>query len=373
MDFGGSVSYSRRTPRTQNKLTVTDPLQPNPSPDSTRVGSGADTPPQVPDPGAATPGREESIAATAAHSARLIPPIISPRPSWMDGKGPVIAFFAFAVPALVGLSLLAAWGIQRASRQVSNLASQAKDSAEAAAAGSTRNNVDAAEQSEAEGLLARVAAADKAAAQQVLMESESWTGRTHRTPRTDQLITRCLNSKDRGVLGAGVAAQLALDGVPRSESGVALLEQDVGNSNQRAWALWMLGALGNRGVDPVHTAKIIGSYLTDPDVGTRASAVDALSLVGTDETIPMLLDRFRNDPSPVVQERAACDVSDAGPYTHGQRMVAAATLVGWVDDSLLSAQQRTWAAQALTDISGQSFGANSSAWKSWYAQQSASN
>ena len=268
------------------------------------------------------------------------------------------------------------WGIRRAGQEVSSAAAEAKESAKSLAAAESALSgqaVDPEVQNEAEALLARVAGGDTAAAQQVIAESDGWTGRTRRTPRTDQWITASLNSTDFGVRGAAVAAQLALDGVPRNESGVAMLERAVGNPNGRAWALWMLGALANRGVDPVHVAKIIGSYLDDPNPSTRAVAVDALALVGTDETIPMLLDRFRNDPSPIVQERAACDISEAGMYTHPQRMVAAASLVGWADDALLSAQQRTWAAQALTDISGKNFGPNSSAWKSWLAQQSPEN
>ena len=80
----------------------------------------------------------------------------------------------------------------------------------------------------------------------------------------------------------------------------------------------------------------------------------------------MMLDRFRNDPSPVVQERAACAIAESGMYTHQQRMTAAASLVGWVDDSLLSAQQRAWNFQALHDISGQNLGNDSAAWRTWY-------
>ena len=128
----------------------------------------------------------------------------------------------------------------------------------------------------------------------------------------------------------------------------------------------MLGAMGNRGVDPVHTAKMIGAYIDNPDASTRAAAVNGLAMLGTDETIPMLLDRFRNDPSPVVQERAACGLAESGMYTDEQRVFAAATLVSWLDDSLLSPQQHTWTIQALGDISHQNFGNDSAAWRSWY-------
>lgn len=145
-----------------------------------------------------------------------------------------------------------------------------------------------------------------------------------------------------------------------------MLKQAVGNPTQRPWALWMLGALGNRGVDPVHTAKIIEAYLSDPNERVRATAVNGLALLATDETIPMLLDRFRNDPSTVVQEPAACALAESGMYTHQQRVAAAATMVGWLDDSLLTQQQRTWTIQALHDISGQSFGTDSAAWRRWY-------
>jgi HEAT repeat protein len=165
---------------------------------------------------------------------------------------------------------------------------------------------------------------------------------------------------------AAVRAQLALDGVTEDEEGLKFVEQEIGDPKQRGWALWMLGALGNRGVDPVHSAKVIQTYLSDPAVDVRASALNGLALVGTDETIPMMLDRFRNDPSPVVQERAACALAESGMYTHEQRMRAAASLVSWLDDPLINGPQRAWTLHALRDISGQNFGTDSAAWRNWY-------
>ena len=231
---------------------------------------------------------------------------------------------------------------------------------------SRRSTLDSTMQTEAEGLLQRVAAGDSSAADQVLAKSGSWTGKTQRTSNTVQWMTAALNRPEPHAREAAIQAELALDGVARDESGLKMLEQAAGNPSQRAWALWMLGALGNRGVDPAHATKVIGAYLSDPAVEVRASAVNGLALVGTDETIPMMLDRFRNDPSPIVQERAACAIAEAGMYTHEQRMTAAATLVTWLDDSLITAQQRAWTLQALHDISGQNLGADSSAWRTWY-------
>jgi hypothetical protein len=229
-----------------------------------------------------------------------------------------------------------------------------------------RSSIDSTMQAEAEQLLQRLAAGDAGAADEVLVKSAAWTGKTQRTSTGVQWITAALNLPDLHAREAAIQAELALDGVTRDESGLRMLEQAAGNPSQRAWALWMLGALGNRGVHPGHAAKVIEAYLSDPEVDVRASAVNGLALIGTDETIPMMLDRFRNDPSPVVQERAACALAEAGMYTHEQRMTAAANLVAWLDDSLISRQQRAWTLQALRDISGQNLGVDSAAWRTWY-------
>jgi hypothetical protein len=128
----------------------------------------------------------------------------------------------------------------------------------------------------------------------------------------------------------------------------------------------MLGAIGNRGVEPARAGQIIRTYLGDSNANTRASAIEGLSILAADDTIPLLLSRFRNDSSPMVQERAACDLAEAGMYTHNQRMVAAATLVMWLDDSSLTPAQREWTLHALRDISGQNLGNDPTAWHRWY-------
>jgi hypothetical protein len=118
--------------------------------------------------------------------------------------------------------------------------------------------VDSSTQAEAEQVLERVAAGDSAAADEVLAKSSEWNGKTHRTPKSEQFVAAALNLHDLHTRGAAVQAELALDGIQQSETGITEVEQAVGNPEQRVWALWMLGALGNRGIDPEHTAKIIG-------------------------------------------------------------------------------------------------------------------
>lgn len=231
----------------------------------------------------------------------------------------------------------------------------------------TRSSLDPAMQAQAEQLLQKVAAGDSSAADQVFAESAGWTGKTQRTQASEQSIGVALNLPDLHARAAAIRAELALDGVTVDDAGLQMLKRYVSNPSHRTWALWMLGAIGNRGVDPVHTAKIIATYLADPQVEVRVAAVNGLAMIATDETIPMVLDRLRNDPSPVVQERAACSLAESGMYTHEQRMTAAGTLVTWLDDPLMNGQQRGWTLQALHDISGQSLGSDSAAWRNWYA------
>lgn len=261
------------------------------------------------------------------------------------------------------MSMFAAYVIKRAFTSVTSFKSPSVKSRSSRFAG--KQSYNAAAQSDAERLLQRLASGDKRSADEISSQVSSWIGRVRRTSKTDQFVTAAINLPDMRARQAALEAELAIDGIPQSEAGLQVLSSASGNPEQRAWALWLIGALGNRGIDPVHTAQILESYLSDPNVNVRASAVNGLSLIATDETIPMLLDRFRNDPSPVVQERVACGFAESGMYTHEQRLVSAASLINWLDDPLLTGQQRTWDLQALGDITGQHLGNDTAAWRNW--------
>jgi HEAT repeat protein len=262
------------------------------------------------------------------------------------------------------LGIMVALGVQFAVKQFSTLA--ANPNFWKGRSTATARPADPAMQAEAEGLLQRVAAGDTAAADKVLATSDNWTGKTQRSQRADQLMVAALNSRDLPTRAAAVQAELAFGGVHRNAEGLDYLERTARNGQYRGWALWMLGAIGNRGVDPPRVGSIIKTYLDDSNANTRASAADALSILATDDTVPLLLDRFRNDSSPMVQEHAACGLAESGMYTHAQRMIAAATLVTWLDDSNLSPAQREWTLHALRDISGQNLGNDSTAWRRWF-------
>jgi hypothetical protein len=222
-------------------------------------------------------------------------------------------------------------------------------------------------QAKVEDLLARAVKGDSAATSAIVSQSGRWTGKLYRTDRADQRLNEALNSHNMQVREAGLRALLAFEGVPKSQTGFEVLSESLGDSESRPWHLVLLGMLGHTGVDPAHVAKVVGAYLTDSDAESRARAIDGLAMLATDETIPLLLHQLRNDPSPIVQERAACGLAESGMYTPHQRLEAAGTMVGWINDATLNAQQKTWLMQALRDISGQNFGDNAGAWKKWLA------
>jgi hypothetical protein len=263
------------------------------------------------------------------------------------------------------LIVLLAWTVQNGVRRIGSWAASSTSNW-GSSSGRQRGSISS-QQADVESLLSRLASGDSKAANEILSESDNWIGRTRRTTKANQLVNVALNQHDLLLRGAALQATLALDGVSRDGDGLNRLEQAVADPKTRAWALWMLGALGNRGVQQERTVEILKGYLDDPDARMRSGAVYGLGTVATDETVHILLDRFRNDASPLVEESAAASLAEAGMYTHEQRMVAAASFVGWMDDALTSPQQKVWAAHALRDISGRNLGANAAAWQQWYS------
>jgi HEAT repeat protein len=138
----------------------------------------------------------------------------------------------------------------------------------------------------------------------------------------------------------------------------------------RAWLLWILGVLGNRGVETARLETVFLDRIHDPDDTTRAYAVVGLGLLATDSSIAPLLGVFRDDPSPHVREGAACAIAQSGMFREEQRMGAVPDLLRMMDDVSLDATTRSWVFQALQDITGAGLGSNPAAWRNWWAQHS---
>ena len=224
-------------------------------------------------------------------------------------------------------------------------------------------------QRQAEILLQRAVNHYEGANDQIATRVEGWWGKLKFTPQFNSLITTALNSDDLQVRAAGIELDLAAMGAVKSAPTVERLARQAqsGPRSQRVWALWELGLLGNRGVQPERVNEILVSQLRDSDPEVRHWAVEGLAYLGTNETIAPLLREFHDDPSAMVRERAGCSLAQSGMLTQEQRRSVIPHLLDYADDASLDAQTHGWVYQALRDITRQSLPNDSSSWRNWYS------
>lgn len=223
-------------------------------------------------------------------------------------------------------------------------------------------------QKQAEALLEMAVAHSDVAVEQISARSGWWRGQIQWNQQIASLSTAALNSNDMRVRQSGVEVELAAYGLAKNSASLDYLVQtaDSPDHQQKVWALWALGLMGNRGVDTGRAVEILASHLKDSDVDSRRWAVEGMAVTGSDLTIQPLLNAMHDDPSPLIRERAACSLAESGLFTPEQRMTAIPQLLNDTDDPALDAQTHRWAFQALGDITHQHLPDDASAWRSWY-------
>jgi hypothetical protein len=209
---------------------------------------------------------------------------------------------------------------------------------------------------------------------EIAVRVESWQGHLKLNQNLNSLITTALNANDLRVRATAIEVDLAALGIAKKTETVKQLSQQAesGPQTERVWALWELGLLGNRGVEPEGATQVLVSQLQDPDPEIRHWAVEGLAYLGTSQTIEPLLRTFHDDPSPMVRERAACSLAQSGMLSQEQRRSVVPQLLGFAEDASLDAQTHGWVYQALRDITGQSLPADPTAWRRWYSSNGAS-
>lgn len=150
--------------------------------------------------------------------------------------------------------------------------------------------------------------------EQISYRAESWNGRVKWNPPIASLTTAALNSNDMRVRESGIEVQLAAYGLSKNSASLEYLLNTANSPDhsQKIWALWAVGLMANRGVEPGRIGEVLASHLRDSDEDSRRWAAEGLALAGTDEAIPPLLATMHDDRSPVVRERAACGLADSG-------------------------------------------------------------
>jgi len=92
--------------------------------------------------------------------------------------------------------------------------------------------------------------------------------------------------------------------------------------------LWVLGLLGNRGVERELIVRELIETVKDPEPEVRHWSIEALGKIGSNEVIPILTDAFRFEP-----------------------------------------QAQEWVYQALREITGEGIGNDATTWRNWAARR----
>jgi hypothetical protein len=197
---------------------------------------------------------------------------------------------------------------------------------------------------------------------------DSWRGHLEDTDQLFHLVLAALDSNDPRVRVAAVEIDLVANNLMKSPQSVAKLLNEIHNDPEsRYLALWRLGALGNRGVEPATVLTTLLRYSRDSNQQTRFWAVEGLAMLGTAESIDPLLSILAHDPAKQVRERAATNLARSGMLTGEQRLTAVPQLLNLLDDDSLEPETQDLVYASLQTITGASFGKNPEAWREWWA------
>jgi HEAT repeats len=197
---------------------------------------------------------------------------------------------------------------------------------------------------------------------------DSWRGHLEDTDQLFHIVLAALDSNDPRVRVAAVEIDLVANNLRKSPQSLTKLRHQIQNDpSSRSLALWRLGALGNRGVEPATVLTLLVRYSRDANQLTRFWAVEGLAMLGTEESIDPLLSILAHDPAKQIRERAATNLARAGMLTGEQRLTAVPQLLNLLDDDSVDPQTQGLVYAALQAITGASFGRNPEAWREWWA------
>jgi len=228
-------------------------------------------------------------------------------------------------------------------------------------------------QQQAERLLQYAISHHRGATDEIKARVKQWRGHIKQTDSLVTLMDVAMNGDDLRVRAACFEIDLAVANLAKNAETAGTLLQLAESDPQRAeFSIWYLGRLANRGVevDRIHSQLRIWAHSEIEPV--RLRAVSAIADIGTDDTVPELVEAFHHDPAFRVRiDAAGCGLAHCGMLTRAQRMQSVPGLIEMVDDKKLDAETVKYGYRALREITDQDLGDEAALWREWYVAHGA--
>jgi len=228
-------------------------------------------------------------------------------------------------------------------------------------------------QQQAERLLQYAISHHVGATDEIKARVREWRGVIATSPAMATLLDVARNGADLRVRAAAIEIELAVASMAKTAGQVdALLARIAESPKDARWETYMLGLLGNRGVetDRIHT-ELRALARADAEI-VRYQAYAAIANLGTDDSVADLVKAFHHDPSAMVQiDGGGCGLAHCGMLTRAQRMMAVPGLLEMVEDQALDTNILAYAYRALREITDENLPDEAPKWREWYATKGA--
>jgi hypothetical protein len=228
-------------------------------------------------------------------------------------------------------------------------------------------------QQQAERLLQYAISHHRGATDEIKARVRQWRGQIKQTDSLVTLMDVAMNGDDLRVRAACFEIDLAVANLAKTSAQVdALLQLAESDPTRAEYCIWYLGRLANRGVEVERIHSQLRAWTHSESEPVRLRAVSAIGDIGTDDTVPELVEAFHHDPAFRVRiDAAGCGLAHCGMLTRAQRMQAVPGLIEMVEDKKLDAETVKYGYRALREISDQELGDEPGLWRQWYTAHGA--
>ena len=198
----------------------------------------------------------------------------------------------------------------------------------------------------------------------IINHAPNWHDQIVYNEQLKTMLTPALVSPEIAVRMAAFEIYLASFSLDKSAAQIDILMDRFDNEPEsRPWAIWSIGLIAARGVERQKAFDEIEWQIRSEDSTTRKWAVNAMGILGGQESILPLLDIAANDGDLLVRERAFCELANSGTLQITERYQAIPSLFDIAADRKQSPQVHRWAFQALREITATNLGDDLDLWQ----------